>query len=167
MEPLPYLQGYPEPLQQQVRGLLAQDRLGTWLRQRYGEARHEIQSDKALFSYVQALKQQHMKSAPPLSGVSYDSKINVIKHALGLHLSHSRIQGNRLKAKSSIQIASLFRTAPAPFLRMIAVHELAHLRHKAHDKAFYQLCCHMEPDYHQLEFDLRLYLTQQARESGQ
>jgi len=39
------------------------------------------------------------------------------------------------------------------------VHELAHLKQKQHDKAFYQLCCHMEPDYHQLEFDLRLYLT--------
>ncbi|MGH8026174.1 MAG: metal-dependent hydrolase, partial [Pseudoxanthomonas sp.] len=23
----------------------------------------------------------------------------------------------------------------------------------------YQLCTHMAPDYHQLEFDLRLYLT--------
>ncbi len=27
------------------------------------------------------------------------------------------------------------------------------------DKAFYQLCLHMEPDYHQLESDLRAYLT--------
>lgn len=25
--------------------------------------------------------------------------------------------------------------------------------------AFYQLCTHMAPDYFQLEFDLRLYLT--------
>ena len=42
---------------------------------------------------------------------------------------------------------------------MIVVHELAHLREKDHNKAFYQLCEHMEPGYHQLEFDLRLYLT--------
>ena len=34
-----------------------------------------------------------------------------------------------------------------------------HLREKDHDKAFYQLCTHMEPQYHQYEFDLRLYLT--------
>jgi hypothetical protein len=39
------------------------------------------------------------------------------------------------------------------------VHELAHLKEREHGKAFYQLCVHMEPDYHQLEFDLRLYLT--------
>jgi len=38
---------------------------------------------------------------------------------------------------------------------MIVVHEPAHLRHGEHDKAFYQLCRHMEPDYRQLEFDLR------------
>jgi predicted metal-dependent hydrolase len=43
---------------------------------------------------------------------------------------------------------------------MIVVHELAHLKEKQHDKAFYKLCCWMEPDYHQFEFDLRLYLTQ-------
>jgi hypothetical protein len=28
-----------------------------------------------------------------------------------------------------------------------------------HNKAFYQLCEHMAPDYHQVEFDVRLYLT--------
>jgi predicted metal-dependent hydrolase len=27
-----------------------------------------------------------------------------------------------------------------------------------HDKAFYQLCCRMEPDYHQPEFDVRAWL---------
>ncbi|MHB1589998.1 MAG: YgjP-like metallopeptidase domain-containing protein [Sulfuricella sp.] len=42
---------------------------------------------------------------------------------------------------------------------MIAVHELAHLKEREHDKAFYQLCAHMEPEYHQNEFNLRLYLT--------
>ena len=39
---------------------------------------------------------------------------------------------------------------------------MSHLKEKNHDKAFYQLCCHMLPDYHQLEFDTRLWLT--ARE---
>lgn len=166
MTALPFLAGYPDSLVSQVRSLIAQQRLGPWLAQKYPAKRHEIQTDKALFAYVQALKQQYMKSAPPLSGVCYDSKINVVKQALGLHLTHSRVQGGRLKSKSSIQIASLFREAPAPFLRMIAIHELAHLRHKDHDKAFYQLCCHMEPEYHQLELDLRLYLTQQSLERG-
>jgi hypothetical protein len=42
---------------------------------------------------------------------------------------------------------------------MIVVHELAHVKEREHDKAFYQLCRYMEPDYLQLEFDLRAYLT--------
>ncbi|MDD2785076.1 MAG: metal-dependent hydrolase, partial [Sulfuricurvum sp.] len=28
-----------------------------------------------------------------------------------------------------------------------------------HNKAFYKLCTHIEPQYHQLEFEVRLYLT--------
>ena len=40
--------------------------------------------------------------------------------------------------------------------------QLAHLKEREHDKAFYQLCCHMAADYHQLEFDLRVYLTHLA-----
>jgi predicted metal-dependent hydrolase len=42
---------------------------------------------------------------------------------------------------------------------MIVVHELAHLKEHDHNKAFYQLCTYMLPDYHQLELDLRVYLT--------
>ena len=62
-------------------------------------------------------------------------------------------------AVSDALFASVFRDAPAAFLKMIVVHELAHLKEFEHNKAFYQLCTHMVPDYHQLEFDLRLYLT--------
>jgi predicted metal-dependent hydrolase len=69
------------------------------------------------------------------------------------------VQGSKLKAKREIRVASLFKETPGEFLRMIVVHELAHLKEKAHDKAFYQLCTHMEPQYHQYEFDLRVYLT--------
>ncbi|MCY1289200.1 UTP pyrophosphatase [compost metagenome] len=42
---------------------------------------------------------------------------------------------------------------------MIVVHELSHLKESDHNKAFYRLCEHMEPHYHQLEFDTRLWLA--------
>lgn len=42
----------------------------------------------------------------------------------------------------------------------LLVCDAAHLKEKQHDKAFYKLCCWMEPAYHQYEFDVRLYLTQ-------
>jgi predicted metal-dependent hydrolase len=158
MEPLKYLAGYPPHLQQQVRELIAQERLGEVLANKYGEP-HAVRSDGQLYDYVQALKERHLRKSVPLGKVLYDGKLQVLKHALGTHTAISRVQGGRLKSSREIRVASVFRDAPAPFLRMIVVHELAHLKEYEHNKAFYQLCAHMEPDYHQLEFDMRLYLT--------
>ena len=160
MTALRYLQAYPPHLQEQVRQMIAADRLGDYLRQRYPE-RHDVQSDKALFSYAQVLKQQYLRSAPNLDKVLFDNRLDLTHRALGLNTAVSRVQGGKLKAKKEIRIAALFKDAAPQFLRMIVVHELAHLRERDHNKAFYQLCRHMEPDYHQLEFDLRVYLTYQ------
>ncbi|HEK1683713.1 TPA: M48 family metallopeptidase [Pseudomonas putida] len=158
MSTLRYLQAYPPHLQEQVRQMIASDRLGGYLQQRY-PARHEVQSDKALYLYAQDLRQQYLRSAPSLDKVLYDNRLDLTHRALGLNTAVSRVQGGNLKAKKEIRIASLFKDAAPQFLRMIVVHELAHLRERDHNKAFYQLCQHMEPDYHQLEFDLRVYLT--------
>ena len=54
----------------------------------------------------------------------------------------------------------MFKKTSEPFLEMIVVHELAHIKEKDHNKAFYKLCQHIEPNYFQLELDCRLYLTQ-------
>ena len=158
MTPLQYLSAYPAELQAQARELIHSQRLGAWLKGRYPAA-HGIRSDGALYSYVSDLKAQYLRSAAPIDKVAYDSKLQVIAQALGTHTTHSRVQGSRLKAKHEIRIAAVFRDAPLPLLRMISVHELAHLREREHNKAFYQLCQHMEPDYHSIELDLRLYLT--------
>ncbi len=161
MSALLYLQGYPESLLNQVNSLIEQGRLGEVLNSRYPQ-RHDVTTDKALWNYVQEIKNRHLRNSSPLSKVAWDNKIHVLKHALGLHTAVSRVQGSKLKAKAEIRVATVFRQAPEPFLRMIVVHELAHLKEKEHNKAFYQLCCHMEPDYHQLEFDTRMWLTHQA-----
>ena len=153
-----YLQGYPQGLLDDVAGLLQSGQLGTRLQRRY-RSTHMVRTDRALYDYVMDLKSRYLRGADPLSKITYDNKLHVIAHALGTHTAVSRVQGGKLKAKREIRIASLFKEVPAEFLRMIVVHELAHLKEKAHDKAFYQLCTYMEPDYHQLEFDLRLYLT--------
>jgi len=158
MAPLEYLQAYPVTLQDKVRALIAQERLGEHLAKRYPD-RHGVQSDKSLYAYVASLKQQHLKHAPGIDKVLYDSKLDVLRNALGLHTAVSRVQGGRLKAKKEIRVASLFKAAAPQFLQMIVVHELAHLKEMEHNKAFYQLCTYMLPDYHQLEFDLRVYLT--------
>jgi predicted metal-dependent hydrolase len=155
---LKYLQGYPPETLAQVGKLMAEDRVGTWLQAKYPKA-HEVRTDKALFTYVQTLRSEHLRGADPLSKVLFDNKLHVVNNALGTHTTVSRVQGNKLKAKREIRVASLFKTVPDEFLRMITVHELAHMKERAHDKAFYQLCTYMEPRYHQLEFEVRVYLT--------
>ncbi|EAS41431.1 M48 family peptidase [Photobacterium profundum] len=159
MQELKYLQGYSSDLTSQVQQLIDSQKLEALLLKKYPE-NHNIKTEKALYDYVVEIKNQYLKKSAPISKVAYDNKINVIHHALGLHTFISRVQGGKLKSKHEIRVASVFKDAPLAFLRMIVVHELAHLREKDHNKSFYQLCCHIEPNYHQLEFDMRLYLTQ-------
>ena len=155
---LKYLQGYPEETLSQVRSMLDAGRVGAWLLGKYPAA-HGIRTDRALYEHVQALKLEFIKSGEPVSKVAFDSKLHVVKNALGTHTTISRVQGGQLKSKREIRIAALFKEVPAEFLSMITVHELAHLREREHDKAFYKLCTYMEPGYHQLEFEVRVYLT--------
>ncbi len=158
MHKLKYLSHYNEATKLQVKALIEQNRLEAHLLHKYQNS-HTIKTDKALFDYVNGLKNEYMKKSAPLSKVVYDGKIHVIDNALGMHSFISRVQGNKLKSKNEIRVASMFKSVPEEFLKMIVVHELAHFKEKEHNKAFYTLCTHMENNYHQLEFDLRLYLT--------
>ena len=159
MHQLKYLAGYSPQLTAQVAQLVAENRLGSVLVQKYPQA-HTVRTDKALYDFTVAIKNTFLRTTQPLSRVAYDGKIHVINNALGTHTFVSRVQGGKLKAKHEIRIAAIFRDAPLEFLKMIVVHELAHLKEKEHNKAFYQLCEYMEPAYGQLEFDTRLFLTQ-------
>ncbi|NOT14012.1 MAG: M48 family metallopeptidase [Methylotenera sp.] len=158
MTTLKYLQHYPLHLQHQIQQLQAQNKLGNYIAERYSQI-HQVQTDKALYAYCNEIKQAFLRNAPVLDKVHFDSKLSISHHALGLNTAISRIQGGKLKAKKEIRISAFFKETPPEFLRMIVVHELAHLKERIHDKAFYQLCQYMEPEYHQLEFDCRVFLT--------
>lgn len=161
MRPKPppnYLAGYPVALTLQVQQLIEQGQFAERLLLKYPAA-HDVRTDRALYDYVLAAKERYLRNAGQLSRVAFDGKLQVMRHALGMRTSISRVQGIKLKTKREIRVATVFKEMPAEFLRMIVVHELAHLKEQEHNKAFYQLCLHMEPDYHQLEFDLRAYLT--------
>ncbi len=155
---LKYLNHYPQSVKSQVQSLIQEDKLGLHLLHKYKKA-HTFKNDKSLFTYTNDIKNEYMKKVSPLSKVIYDGKINVINNALGTHTFVSRVQGSKLKSKNEIRIASMFKNVPEEFLEMIVVHELAHFKEKEHNKSFYKLCEHMQSNYHQVEFDLRLYLT--------
>lgn len=159
MTVLKYLSSYSLEIQHQVKSMLVQKKLSNYLLTKYPQP-HDIVNDKALRVFVMDFKNQYLKKSSPLSKIQFDDKIHVINNALGLHSFVSRVQGGKLKSKNEIRIATVFKSAPEEFLAMIVVHELAHLKEKDHNKAFYQLCQHMLPSYHQIELDLRIYLTQ-------
>ncbi|NCP65449.1 MAG: M48 family metallopeptidase [Paraglaciecola sp.] len=157
--PLPYLAHYSPSIVQQVSAMLERNQLGDWLRSKH-QGIHNVANDNDLRDYVLDLKNHFLKKTAPLSKIAFDNKIHVVNQALGLHSYVARVQGNKIKRKNELRISTLFKQTPALFLNMIVVHELAHLKEKDHNKAFYQLCQHMLPDYHQLEFEVRVYLTE-------
>src|SRR5574343_576025 len=128
-----YLAGYPHALVERVQQLIDQERLGPWLLKKYPFA-HGVRTDKALYDYVAKIKNAHLRNAGQINKVMFDSRLQVLRQALGKHTSISRVQGGRLQAKREIRIAAVFREMPPECLRM-------------------------EPDYHQLEFDVRTYLS--------
>jgi predicted metal-dependent hydrolase len=156
---LKYLSAYSPTIKQQVQQMLDEKTLATYLLKKYPK-KHDITNDRTLRDYVMDIKNQYLKKSSPLSQIKFDDKIHVINNALGLHTYVSRVQGNKLKSKNEIRIGSIFKKSPEPFLSMIVVHELAHLKEKEHNKPFYKLCQYMMSDYHQVELDLRIYLTQ-------
>jgi len=156
---LKYLSAYSSSVQNQVQQMLTNNALKKYLLDKYPDT-HQISNDKMLRDYVMTLKNNYLKKSDPLSQVKFDDKIHIINNALGLHTYVSRVQGSKLKSKNELRVASLFKKTPEAFLNMIVVHELAHLKEKNHGKSFYKLCQYMMADYHQVELDLRIYLTQ-------
>jgi len=157
MEQLRYINHYSETVIEQVKRLINDKKLGEYLLKKYPQT-HDINTEKQLYQYTLQLKNDFIKQSNSLSKVIYDPKIHVYNNALGTHSFVSRVQGSKLKSKQEIRIASLFKNASLPMLNMIVVHELAHLKEKQHNKAFYNLCEYMQPNYHQLELDTRLFL---------
>lgn len=159
MNQLKYINAYPEHLKDQIQKLIDQGKLSSYLLSRF-PTHHNITNDRALKEYVSDIKNQFMKKSGALSKIQYDNKIHLVNNALGMHSYVSRVQGSKLKSKNELRISTVFKKAPLALLNMICVHELAHLKEKEHNKAFYKLCQYMLNDYHQLEFDARVYLTQ-------
>lgn len=151
-----YLSHYPKTIQDQIQTLIDKNKLTSYIKSKYPNS-HEYKNDKMLYNYVLDMKSEYFKKYQ-ISKVMYDGKINVINNALGMHTIISRVQGSKLKSKNEIRVASIFKNMPEEFLQMIVAHELSHFKEKEHNKAFYDMCTYIMPNYHQVEFDLRVYL---------
>lgn len=158
MQKLQYIAHYPEHTRELARKLIDDKRLGDYILNKYPST-HNISNDTLLYNFALKMKNSSIKKSTHISKIVYDGKLCNLHSALGINTLAVRVQGAKLKSKNEIHIATTFKNAPEEFLRMIVAHELSHLKIKDHNRSFYTLCTHLEPNYHQLEFDFRLYLT--------
>ena len=78
---LSYLRGYAPDTVAQVAKLFAEQRSGAWLLQRHPQG-HGLRTDRALFQYVQDLRQEYLRGADAVSKVCFDNKLHGVKNAL-------------------------------------------------------------------------------------
>lgn len=153
-----YLNGYNEDLISKVDIVIKNNKLGEILLNKF-KSRHTITSDKELYKLSIELKNIYMKNSKAPNRVYYDNSIELTNQALGLHSYIPITHGKKTKTINDIKISTRFKSMPYEFLYNVLIHELAHLKEKEHNKAFFKLCENMSPDYFQVDFDLRLYLT--------
>ncbi len=68
-----------------------------------------------------------------------------------VHYSKARTRFGSCSGKDSITFSLRLMEYPLPAIDYVVVHELAHIRHKDHSKAFYQFVASVLPDYKQRE----------------
>lgn len=158
MTKIDYFQGYPQNIRDYFERLIQDGDIRSYLLKKYPQG-HQVNSDKQLYAYANELKQRFMKKAPQIDKVKYEKQKDLILNALGTHTFISRNHGGKLKSKHEIRIALSLKDAPEEMLQMLVVHELAHFKEKDHNKAFYNLCEYMQPNYCEVELDTLLYLN--------
>ncbi|MDA3852405.1 MAG: DUF45 domain-containing protein [Spirochaetaceae bacterium] len=154
---LSFLESCSEKVQNKIGRIIEEGELEAYLKDLYPE-NNNISTDKALFTYAQVIRKKYMKKAPPAHKVVFDESDDHVYNALGDNINDLILSDNGHKIKNVIRISSVYKSAPAELFHMVLVHELAHLKERDHSKSFYRLCQHMDDDYDQHEFDLRLFL---------
>ena len=98
MNSLKYLSGCSPTVTDQVQRLIDNNILTDVLLKKY-PTRHDIKTDKALYSYVMDLKNQYLRQSGRISKVVYDDKLDVLHQALGLHFSCVESAGRQAEIK--------------------------------------------------------------------
>jgi predicted metal-dependent hydrolase len=158
MTKIDYFQDYPQNIRDHFELLLKNGQIKSYLLKKYPVG-HQINSDKQLYAYANEIRMKFMKKSPQIDKVKYEKQKDLLRNALGTHTFISRNHGGKLKSKHEIRVALSLKDAPEEMLEMLVVHELAHFKEKDHNRAFYNLCEYMMPDYCDVEVDTLLYLS--------
>jgi len=100
-------------------------------------------------------KQEAQKLIPTLTQ-SYADKMHLYPTKIGFR--KAKRQWGSCSAKNAISFNYLMMKLPLDVIQYIIVHELAHIKHKNHQKEFWALVALVMPEYKRQEQELKNYL---------
>ncbi len=136
----------------------------------YSKKRTKLIFDQELFSlcyhqYDEILFQKHIdtfykkeaKEFIPLLVEKWSG--NMALSPTSIHFRKTKRQWGSCSAKNVLSFNTMMMKLPQGVIQYIIVHELAHIKHKHHQKSFWKLVEHYMPDYKQHVTELKKYTT--------
>ena len=96
---------------------------------------------------IDLLYRQKAKEIIPPLVVQYSEKMQLYPNRISFRKNKSR--WGSCSSKDNLSFNIMLIQTPLPFIEYVVVHELAHIRHKNHSKAFWKLVQEILPDYKQ------------------
>ena len=96
----------------------------------------------------QLYRQKAKEIIPPLV-MQYSEKMQLYPNRISFRKNKSR--WGSCSSKDNLSFNIMLIQTPLPFIEYVVVHELAHIRHKNHSRAFWKLVHKILPNYKQRE----------------
>ena len=123
-----------------------------WIARQTARATETARLDKDLAQREEELCSRAARELPPLLA-DYGRRMGVTP--TGLRITGARTRFGSCSAKNSLCFSLRLMHYPDECVDYVVVHELAHIRHKNHSRAFYQEVARYLPDYAAREAKLR------------
>jgi len=116
------------------------------------------QYDEILFQkHIDTFYKKEAKQFLPLLVEKWSGKMALAP--LNIRFRKTKRQWGSCSAKNVLSFNTMMMKLPQDVIQYIIVHELAHIKHKHHQKSFWKLVEHYLPDYKQHVAELKKYTT--------
>jgi len=111
------------------------------------EREHRIQED------IDRLYREKAKEIIPPLVKRYSEEMDLYPNRISFRKNRSR--WGSCSSRNNLTFNTMLIQTPPPFIEYVVVHELAHIRHKNHSRAFWSLVHDILPDYKQREKQIK------------
>ena len=129
-----------------------------WIRKKLADREQRI----AAAGEVAPLTDEELKALTREAAEYIPGRVEHYAPLVGVHygrvtIRHQRTRWGSCSSKGNLNFNCLLMDAPEEVLDYVVVHELCHIRHKNHSRAFYAMIESIMPDYKQREKELKGY----------